>query len=235
MEILLIVGAAALIGAYASSRNSRDRELARQAKKALSDAKRAHKRGDPQAAAYYLQVARDLSVQRLTEAEQRALIQAQQLQADGHPRQAEKKYLKARDIRATLVRDFHLQPNQPTPSIPVAVPPPSQADGGVAYPAVPPYAEYNPQMHSPPPASYAFASPSYLPPAPRYEASAADSAPPAGSVRYYNQPLLSASPSSAQQPSYHVAAMPTTAPPPYVPSISSSPSPQPWVAPTKAH
>ena len=243
MEVLLIVGAAALIGAYASSRNSRDRELARQAKKALSDAHKAHKRGDPQAAAYYLQVARDLSVQRLTEAEQRALNEAQQLKADGHPRRAEKKLARAREIRATLVRDFNAQSNQPSPSLPVAVPPSSmQAESGVAYPAVPQYAEYNSQLPSPPATSYhAFSAPSYLPPAPRYEESAAESAPPPGSVRYYNQPPLPAS-SNSQQPAYYMAAVPyqqppipSVAPPPYVPSISSSPSSQPWVAPTKGY
>lgn len=253
MEVLIILGAAALIGAYANSRNSRDRELARQAKKALSDAKKANKRGDPQAAAYYIQVARDLSVQRLTEAEQRTLNEAHQLHADGHTRRAEKRLAKAREIRAILVRDFRAQPNQPTQSLPVAVPPsPAQGSSAVAYPAIPPYADFNPQLHSQPaasPSSYAaFSAPSYLPPAPRYEASAADSAPPAGAVRYYNQPPLPAASASASfsfsaQPAYHVAAVPyqqppvpSVAPPPYVPSISSSPSvQQPWVAPTKAH
>ena len=247
MEILIIVGTAALIGAYASSRNSRDRELARQAKKALSDAKKANKRGDPQAAAYYIQVARDLSVQRLTEAEQRATNEALQLQADGHPHRAEKKLAKAREIRATLVRDFQAQAQLPASSLPVAVPPSPtlhqslSSNSSTAYPAIQPYAEYSSQLHSPPsasPHSASYSSPSYLPPAPRYKASASDSAPPSDAVRYYNQPPLPVP--NFSQPGYHVAAVPyqqppipSVAPPPYVPSISSSPSSQPWVAPNK--
>ena len=241
MEILLFVGAAALVGAYASSRNSRDRELARQAKKALSDAKKANKRGDPQAASYYLQVARDLSVQRLMEAEQRALNQAQLLTAEGHPIRSAKKLEKAKQIRQTLVRDFQVQGNQPSPSLPVAASPQSAAAGGtgVAYPAIPLYADYSPQMRSPS-AQQSYAAPAsqqYLPPAPRYEASASDSAPPADAVRYYNQPPTPMAATSQPQLGYHMAALPypSVAPPPYVPSISSSPSTQPWVAPTKSY
>ena len=242
MEILLFVGAAALVGAYASSRNSRDRELARQAKQALSDAKKANKRGDPQAASYYLQVARELSVQRLTEAEQRALNQAQQLTVEGHPHRAAKKMDKAKQIRQTLARDFQVRGSPPSHSLPVAASPQPAAAGGtgVAYPAIPLYADYSPQMRSPSAQqSYpAAASPQYLPPAPRYEASASDSAPPADAVRYYNQPPTHhAAAASQPQTGYHMAALPypSVAPPPYVPSISSSPSTQPWVAPTKSY
>ena len=146
MEILLIAGAAALIGAYASSRQSRDRELARLEKKARRDARSASKKGDAQACAYYQQVARDFAVQRLQEAEQRAVNEAYHWEVKGRTAKAERKRRLAEEIHQRLVAEYHIHTHAvPQHSLPVAAPQTEER-----LPAIPPYAPYNPNTHTQP-------------------------------------------------------------------------------------
>ena len=237
MEILIIAGAAALIGAYASSRNSRDRELARLERKARHDAKAAFKKGDSQACFYYQQVARDFAVQRLQEAEQRAVNEAYKLDVQGKKTKADKARRKADEIRQRLNAEFHVQ-SQRQQSLPTAQPQAAAgADGAAELPPIQPYAPYTPNLHAahvqqaqlqqtlgqagpilytafnPSPSSSSSAPSSFHPP------------PPPASVRYYNSPHADVYP-SIPPPAYT---------PPAVPTISSAPTllSEPFATPVK--
>ena len=203
MEILLLAGAAALIGAYAASRSSRDRELARLEKKARRDARIASRKGDAQACAYYTQVARDLAVQRLQEAEQRAVNEAHRLQGAGSARKAERMRAQAEEMRRRLATEYHVHAPSPLHSLPVAQPPAADV-GSSGPPPIQPYVPYAPGMALP---TQSLSSPIvYLQPS-HASSSSSHSVGPPGSMVHHQQP-----PSAA--------AYPSIPPPAYVPPVS---------------
>ena len=218
MEILLIAGAAALIGAYASSRHSRDRELARLEKKARRDARSASKKGDAQACAYYQQVARDFAVQRLSEAEQRAVNEAYHHLVAGRTAKAEKKRRLAEEIRQRLIAEYHVNTQAgPQHSLPIAAP---QTEDQL--PAIQPYAPYTPTLHA-----------AYTQQREQVQVSGAQQGIGTGPVLYTSlTPSSRAAPSSnvlyfnqqGQDMSPYPSIPPPAYTPPAIPSISSAPT-----------